>query len=170
MYSKGYVKKYEALVALGWWREGAKSMARRIGLIAAAKARARYIALSSAVGGDDKPRDSGGERRFCEAPPGAGVDIGAYGPTISARRSRNGIKKLFGEAKREICRTSKRRARKLRKRVDHQKEADFDPHQQPVPPRVSRVQRPRLRGVLGADLAGCNASHGQTLEAALFVA
>ena len=100
------------------------------GKIAAAKARARYIALSSAVGGDDKPRDSGGERRFCEAPPGAGVDIGAYGPTISARRSRNGIKKLFGEAKREICRTSKRRARKLRKRVDHQKEADCNSHQQ----------------------------------------
>ena len=81
---------------------------------------------------DDKPRDSGGERRFCEAPPGAGVDIGAYGPTISARRSRNGIKKLSGEAKREICRTSKRRARKLRKRVDHQKEADCNPHQQSV--------------------------------------
>ena len=36
---------------------------------------------------------------------------------------------MFGEAKREICRTSKRRARKLRKRVDHQKEADCNPHQ-----------------------------------------
>lgn len=36
---------------------------------------------------------------------------------------------MFGEAKRETGKTSKRRARKLRKRVDHRKEADFDPHQ-----------------------------------------
>ena len=35
-----------------------------------------------AVGGDEKRRDSGGERRFFEAPPGAGGDIGVYGPTI----------------------------------------------------------------------------------------
>ena len=81
------------------------------------------------VGGDEKPRDSGGERRIFEAPPGAGGDIGAYGPTTSARRSRSGIKKLFAEAKRKICRTSKLRARKSRKHVDHQKEADFNPHQ-----------------------------------------
>jgi len=37
---------------------------------------------------------------------------------------------LFGELKKETSRTSNRRARKSRKRVDHQKEADLNPHQQ----------------------------------------
>ena len=82
------------------------------------------------VGGDEEPRGSGGERRFSEGPPGAGGDTGAYGPTTAARRSRSGIKKLFGELKRETCGTSNQRARKSRKRVDHQKEADLNPHQQ----------------------------------------
>ena len=37
---------------------------------------------------------------------------------------------MFDECKRQIRGTSKCDARKSRKRVDHQKEADFDPHQQ----------------------------------------
>ena len=39
------------------------------------------------------------------------------------------MKKLFGEGKRQTCGTRKRHARQSRKRVDHQKEADFNPHQ-----------------------------------------
>jgi len=87
------------------------------------------VVTVSSVGGDEEPRGSGGERRFSEGPPGSGGDTGAYGPTTAARRSRSGIKKLFGELKRETCGTSNQRARKSRKRVDHQKEADFNPHQ-----------------------------------------
>ncbi|MGC8537031.1 MAG: hypothetical protein ACP5QR_16150, partial [Rhizomicrobium sp.] len=34
------------------------------------------------------------------------------------------------ERKKETCRTRNRRARKSRKRIDHQKDADFNPHQQ----------------------------------------
>jgi hypothetical protein len=41
---------------------------------------------------------------------------------------------LFGEGKRETRETRKRHTRKSRKRVDHQKEADFNPHQQAVAP------------------------------------
>ena len=32
------------------------------------------------VGGDEKPRDSGGERRVPEAAPGSGRDVGPAGP------------------------------------------------------------------------------------------
>ena len=51
--------------------------------------------------------------------------------TTAARLSGSGIKKLFGEGKRQTRGTRKRHARKSRKRVDHQKEAVFNPHQQP---------------------------------------
>jgi hypothetical protein len=87
-------------------------------------------ATVAGVGGDEEPPDSGGERRFFEGPPAADGDTRAYGPTTPGKRSRSGIKKLFGELKRKTGRTSKQRARKSRKRVDHQKEADFNPHQQ----------------------------------------
>jgi len=54
---------------------------------------------SGHVRGDDEPRDSAGERRLSEAPPGAGGDTSAYGRTTAARRRPIGIKKLFGELK-----------------------------------------------------------------------
>lgn len=55
-------------------------------------------------GGDEEPRESDSrvERRFSKAPPGAGGDTGAYGPTLVARPNRSGIKNLFGELKREL--------------------------------------------------------------------
>jgi len=81
------------------------------------------------VGGGEKPPDSGGETRVSEAPPGTEGDTSIQGLTAAPRRRRSGIKKLFGELKREVCGNSKQRARKSRKRVDHQKEADFNPHQ-----------------------------------------
>ena len=106
----------------------------------------RALLVSSAllVGGDAEPRDSEGERRFSEAPPGADDDVSAYGATSAARRSRSGIKKLFGELKKETCRTSNQRARKSRKRVDHQKDADLNPHQHSSPrPASSRLFKAR---------------------------
>ena len=42
---------------------------------------------------------------------------------------------MFSEEKRQISGTSKRHARKSRKRVDHQKDADFDPRQHICIPR-----------------------------------
>lgn len=52
--------------------------------------------------------------------------------TAALRCNHSGIKRLFGERKRGLCKASKRRARNLGKRVDPQKEADFNPHQQEI--------------------------------------
>ena len=84
---------------------------------------------SVAVGGDEEPRDSGGERRVSEAAPGADRDVGPCAPITASGANGCGIKKLFSEEKRQISGTGKRHARKSRKRVDHQKDADFDPRQ-----------------------------------------
>ena len=114
----------------GRWRFKCSASMRRTGQIPHVPWLNQFGLTDLYVGGDEEPRGSGGERRFSEGPPGAGGDAGAYGPTTAARRSRSGIKKLFDELKRETCGTSNQRARKSRKRVDHQKEADFNPHQQ----------------------------------------
>ena len=88
------------------------------------------LSVPPAVGGDEEPRDSGDERRVFEAAPGADRDVGPCAPTTASGTNGSGIKKLFSEEKSQISGTSKRRARKSRKRVDHQKNADFDPRQQ----------------------------------------
>ncbi len=100
---------------------------------------------AAGVGGGENPPDSGGQTRVSEAPPAGDGDASPYEPRTAARRSRSGIKKLLGEAKRETGKTRKRCTIKSRKRVDHRKEADFDPHQQPVYPtrqccRISQQQ------------------------------
>ena len=100
-----------------------------VNVLTASNMRAGEVS-DAAVGGDEEPRDSGGERRVSEAAPGADRDVGPCAPTIAGGANGSGIKKLFGEEKRQISGTSKRHARKSRKRVNHQKDADFDPRQQ----------------------------------------
>ena len=95
------------------------------------------------VGGGENPPDSGGQTRVFEAPPAGRGNASPYEPRTAARRSRSGIKKLFGEAKRGTGKTRKRCARKSRKRVDHRKEADFDPHQQRATTAVRRTRMAR---------------------------
>jgi hypothetical protein len=78
-----------------------------------------------AVGGDEEPRDSGGERRFIRggslgpAPTPAPMDPRAQ-PDAAA------VESLTCSAN---CRTSKQLAGKSRNRAKHQKEADFNPNQ-----------------------------------------